>query len=72
MIFTRVPNNKAITVAKLSIGETVLFKNSVCMLVSRNGHSFLLDLETGKEVEKVKSDSEVIAIECELTYKVKQ
>lgn len=70
MKFTRIANNKAITVAKLTIGDTVLFKNSVCMLVARNGHPYLLGLATGVEAKGAKMDSEVVPLECEMTYKV--
>ena len=70
MKFTRIANNKAVTVAKLNLKDTVLFRNSVCMLVARNGHTYLLDLATGTEAKGAKADSEVVPIECEMTYKV--
>lgn len=69
MKIKRVKNDKAITAQQLKVGQTVLYKNSLCMVVSRNGHPFLLNLETGVEAG-AKETSEVVLVECELMYKV--
>lgn len=69
MIIKRVKNDKAVNLCDLCVGDTFLFQNKACMVVDRNGHSFIIDLSTGRNVS-VPQNAELARIECLLEYKV--
>lgn len=70
MKFTRISNNKAVAVKDLNSGDTVLFNNAVCMAVSINNGTFLVDLKTGCRACGAELATKVVPIECELIFKV--
>lgn len=57
----------------MGLGETFLLEGVVCMIASRNGHHFVLDLVTGKDLPiKVQGCmTSVRPVDCELSYKLK-
>lgn len=69
MIVKRVKNDKAIRLCDVCVGDTFLYQNKTCMVVDRNGHSFVIDLSTGRNVS-VPQNAELARIECVLEYKV--
>ena len=69
MIIKKVKNDKAIRLCDLCVGDTVLYQNKVCMVVDRNGHSFIVDLATGRNIS-VPQNAELVRIECVLEFKV--
>ena len=69
MIIKRVKNDKAVRLCDLCVGDTFLHQNKACMVVDRNGHSFIIDLATGRNVS-VPQNAELARIECVLEYKV--
>lgn len=69
MIIKRVKNDKAVRLCDLCVGDTFLFQNKACMVVDRNGHSFIIDLATGRNVS-VPQNAELARVECVLEYKV--
>lgn len=69
MIIKRTKNDKSVRLCDLCIGDTVLYQNKACMVVDRNGHSFIIDLATGRNVS-VPQNAELARIECVLEYKV--
>ena len=69
MIIKRVKNDKAVQLCDLCVGDTFLFQNKACMVVDRNGHSFIIDLATGRNVS-VPQNAELARVECVLEYKV--
>jgi hypothetical protein len=57
----------------LSVGDTFLNGQDVCIIGRRNGHNFVMELTTGKVLEgidPVRDWKEVVPIDCELTYKI--
>ncbi len=65
--------NHSVPLSSLRLGDTFLFEGNVCMLAKRNGHSFVLDLSTGKDyssINPIYSSQLVTPIECELSYKI--
>lgn len=69
MIIKRVKNDKAVRLCDVCVGDTFLYQNKTCMVVDRNGHSFVIDLSTGRNVS-VPQNAELARIECILEYKV--
>ena len=69
MIIKRVKNDKTVRLCDLCVGDTFLYQNKTCMVVDRNGHSFIIDLLTGRNVS-VPQNAELARIECVLEYKV--
>ena len=69
MIIKRVKNDKAVKLCDLCVSDTILYQNKACMVVDRNGHSFIIDLATGRNVS-VPQNAELARIECVLEYKV--
>ena len=69
MIIKRVKNDKAVRLCDLCVGDTFFFQNKACMVVDRNGHSFIIDLATGRNVS-VPQNAELARVECVLEYKV--
>ena len=69
MLIKRVKNDKSVSLCDLCVGDTILYQNKVCMVVDRNGHSYIVDLNTGRNVI-VSSNAELVRIECVLEYKV--
>ena len=69
MIIKRVKNDKAVRLCELFVGDTILYQNKACMVVDRNGHSFIIDLATGRNVS-IPQNAELVRIECVLEYKV--
>lgn len=69
MIIKRVKNDKAVHLCDLCVGDTVLYQNKACIVVDRNGHSFIVDLATGRNFS-VPQNAELARIECVLEYKV--
>lgn len=67
----RVKNDKTVRYGYLEVGDTFLFENKPCMVADRNGHSFPIALETGIPVAKITPLTEVVPIECELTFTVR-
>lgn len=57
----------------MGLGETFLLEGSLCMIASRNGHHFVLDLITGKDLPiKIQGSMiHVSPVDCELSYTVK-
>ena len=69
MIIKKVKNDKAIQLCDLCVGDTILYQNKACMVVDRNGPSFIVDLATGRNIS-VPQNAELVRIECVLEYKV--
>ena len=69
MIIKRVKNDKAVRLSDVYVGDTFLYQNKVCMVVNRNGHDFIVDLNTGRDIS-VPQNAELVRIECVLEYKV--
>lgn len=69
MIIKRVKNDKAVRLCDVCVGDTFLYQNKTCMVVDRNGHSFVIDLSTGRNVS-VPQNAELARVECVLEYKV--
>ena len=69
MIIKKVKNDKAIRLCDLCVGDTILYQNKACMVVDRNGHSFIIDLATGRNIS-VPQNAELVRIECVLEFKV--
>lgn len=69
MIIKRVKNDKAVHLSDVYAGDTFLYQNKVCMVVDRNGHSFIVDLNTGRNIS-VPQNAELVRVECVLEYKV--
>lgn len=69
MIIKRVKNDKAIHLSDVYVGDTFLYQNKVCMVVDRNGHSFVVNLDSGRSVS-VPQNAELVRVECMLEYKV--
>lgn len=69
MIIKRVKNDKAVRLCDLCVGDTFLYQNKACMVVDRNGHTFIIDIATGRNVS-VPQNAELARIECVLEYKV--
>ena len=69
MIIKRVKNDKVVRLCDLCVGDTFLHQNKACMVVDRNGHSFIIDLATGRNVS-VPQNAELARVECVLEYKV--
>lgn len=69
MIIKRVKNDKAVHLSDVCVGDTFLYQNKVCMVVSRNGHDFIVDLNTSCNIS-VPEDADLARIECVLEYKV--
>lgn len=67
----RVKNNRTVRYGSLRVGDTFLFDNKPCMVADRNGHSFPMSIETGTFMARVTPESEVVPIECELTFTVR-
>lgn len=66
--------NRSVPLSSLCVGDTFLIEGSVCMIAQRNGHPFVLDLNTGKDYSSINprnSSQRVTPIECELSYKIK-
>lgn len=72
IVCKRGKNNRAVRYGSLKVGDTFLFNNKPCMVVDRNGHTFPMAIETGTCVARtLNSDSEVLPIDCELTFTVR-
>ena len=69
MIIKRVKNDKAIHLSDVHVGDTFLYQNKICMVVDRNGHGFIVDLNTGRNIS-VPQNAELVRVECVLEYKV--
>lgn len=69
MIIKRVKNDKAVRLSDVYVGDTFLYQNKVCMVVDRNGHNFVIDLNTSRNID-VPQNAELVRIECVLEYKV--
>ena len=69
MIIKRVKNDKAVHLSDVWTGDTFLYQNKVCMVVDRNGHLFVIDLNTGRNVS-IPQTAELVRVECVLEYKV--
>ena len=69
MIIKRTKKDKSVTLCDLCVGDTVLYQNEACMVVDRNGLSFVIDLATGRNVS-ISQNAELARIECILEYKV--
>lgn len=69
MIIKRTKNDKSVRLYDLCVGDTVLYQNKACMVVDINGHSFVVDLATGRNVS-ISQNAELARIECVLEYKV--
>lgn len=69
MIIKRVKNDKAVHLSDVFVGDTFLYQNKVCMVVDRNGHSFIADLNTGRNIS-IPQNAELVRVECVLEYKV--
>lgn len=69
MIIKRVKNDKSVNLSNFCVGDTFLYQNKVCMVVDRNGHGFIVDLNTGRNIS-VPQNAELVRIECVLEYKV--
>lgn len=67
----RVKNNKAVRYGSLSIGETFLWDNRPCMIVDRNGHSFPIEIATGRLIASITPETSVCLIDCHLTYSIR-
>lgn len=65
--------NRSVRLSSLCVGDTFLLEGNVCMIASRNGHPFVLDLSTGEDYPQVNPTNNprpVVPIDCELSYKV--
>ena len=78
--------SRTVPFGSLKLGDTFLFDSRIGMVASRNGHYFPLDLATGKEFYAVpparewiphstpamlSRNTEVVRVDCELIFKVK-
>lgn len=66
--------NCSVPLNSLRVGDTFLLEGSVCMIAKRNGHPFVLNLNTGNDyctINPSKSSQLVTPIECELSYRIK-
>lgn len=70
MTITRVENSKTVPFGTLFVGDTFLYRNTVGMIVDRNGHDFAIDLSTGKLLP-VQPNDKVVPVKCSLTYAIK-
>lgn len=66
----RVKNNRTVRYGSLRVGDTFLFDNKPCMVANCNGRSFPMAIETGTFVARFTPETEVVPIECELTFTV--
>lgn len=65
---------RSVPLHSLHVGDTLLLDGNVCMIASRNGHPFVLDLVTGKDYPQINPTNNprpVTLIECELSYKIR-
>ena len=77
---------RTVPLGSLKLGDTFLFDSRIGMVTSRNGHHFPLDLATGKEFYAMSParewiphstpamlapDAEVVRVDCELIFKIK-
>ena len=77
---------RTVLLGSLKVGDTFLFDSRVGMIASRNGHDFPLELATGKEFSTLRPsldwiphttiamlgpDAEVVRVDCELIFKIK-
>lgn len=69
MIIKRVKNDKSVHLCDVCVGDTFLYQNRLCMVVDRNGHSFVIYLDSGRNVS-VPQNAELVRVECVLEYKV--
>ena len=69
MIIKRVKNDKAVHLSDVCVGDTFLYQNRLCMVVDRNGHSFVIHLDSGRNIS-VPQNAELVRVECVLEYKV--
>ena len=55
----------------LAVGETFLMDGCLCMIARRNGHDYVLNLSTGKDLcVKIQGSTQMVyPVTCELTYK---
>lgn len=78
--------SRTVPLGSLKLGDTFLFDSRIGMVASRNGHYFPLDLAAGKEFYAVPParewiphstpamlgpDAEVVRVDCELIFKIK-
>lgn len=57
----------------LWVGDTFLLDDTVCMIASRNGHSFVLNLSNGKDDSSINLSTTpllVTLVECKLLYQI--
>lgn len=69
MIIKRVKNDKSIKLCDFCVGDTFLYQNRLCMIVDRNGHSFPILLDSGRNVS-IPQNAEFARVECVVEYKV--
>lgn len=65
-------DRRQVPLSHLSVGETFLMDGCVvCMIARRNGHDYVLNLSTGKDLNvKVQGSTQMVyPVTCELTYK---
>lgn len=65
---------RSVPLNSLNEGDTFLLEGNVCMIARRNGHSFVLELSTGKDYCSINlrnTSKQVVPIECELSYSIK-
>lgn len=77
---------RTVSLGSLKRGDTFLFDSRIGMVASRNGHNFPLDLATGQEFYAIPPardwiphstpamigpDTEVVRVDCELIFKIK-
>lgn len=77
---------RTVPLGSLKLGDTFLFDSRIGMIASRNGHDFPMELETGHEfwIENparpwiphntpamLGPDAEVVRVDCELIFKIK-
>lgn len=60
--------------AIMAPGDTFLMDGCLCMLARRNGHDFVLNLSTGKDlsVNPKGNGAYVYPVTCELSYKYEE
>lgn len=76
---SRVKNERGVTLGSLKVGDTFLYDNRIGVIACRNGHDFPMEFPSCFEFRKkatfpcgeiIDSETMVLPIDIELTYKV--
>lgn len=62
---------KTVCYGSLKVGDTFLYASKPCIVADRCGQSFPIAIETGAFMASINSETQVVPIECELTFYIK-